>query len=425
MSGPETLPPTPNPAPQAYEFMAPVIGPDASEAWMWLSDNPDGTVTVGRYEGTQLISEKVPKEIFLTSQMSVEQDTEKKKQEIEVAEEAGEIAVENSVEEPRVAEEFEKFDEPRQSIWNSPSGDRPVTIVGSLGRGEDGREYLKIEGSDAGIPADEVEWSDSDTGSGGTTEEPPEELSSLGSEDHGKNESKRDDIPSDLAAEIEKLGLSLAAIEKAREKGIPNPENFLIRILRSSDRSARQRWEVFLETPLLKPPSEDESKKLSRLHPDQVKKRTKLGQKRGQLRVQLEKDIIDRPKKIRHELKRPGGSIPVARNVRQRRKAKKIFQVKKAEEKGKGVIRDNGKLGRGFHRRRAFLKSIRSLDRAIVVDRSKLSPPRRHELKDLVPDRTHLAARVINHHENLRALEHNRLNPSELEPHELYPDLKG
>lgn len=45
----------------------------------------------------------------------------------------------------------------RSAVWKNKDHDEPVVVTGSLGKGPDGREYLSIEGSATGIPADEVE----------------------------------------------------------------------------------------------------------------------------------------------------------------------------------------------------------------------------------------------------------------------------
>lgn len=41
-------------------------------------------------------------------------------------------------------------------IWAAKDSDIPVRVIGSLGRGADGREYVAIEGSRAGVPLDEL-----------------------------------------------------------------------------------------------------------------------------------------------------------------------------------------------------------------------------------------------------------------------------
>jgi hypothetical protein len=41
------------------------------------------------------------------------------------------------------------------STWRRPNGDYPIKIVGYLGKGPNGREYVRIEESNTGIPLDE------------------------------------------------------------------------------------------------------------------------------------------------------------------------------------------------------------------------------------------------------------------------------
>lgn len=44
------------------------------------------------------------------------------------------------------------------AIWRNDDGDQSVTITADLGTGTDGRRYIKVEGSAAGIPLDEIEY---------------------------------------------------------------------------------------------------------------------------------------------------------------------------------------------------------------------------------------------------------------------------
>ncbi len=192
-------------------------------------------------------------------------------------------------------------------------------------------------------------------------------------------------------------------------------------MLKSSDNSASRRWEAILGAPLKSPPAPDPDKPPDRLTPEEVRKRTQRGQKRGEVATKLRDDVIKHPYRVRHSLKRVGGPIPGVRRVRQRHKAKQIFKVKKEEEKEKGIVSDNGWLGRGRKRRRGYLRSIKRTDAEIVVDRAKLVPHRKNELKDAPSERAYLGDRILKHHENLHALKKKRLNPDELENHELEP----
>jgi len=62
-------------------------------------------------------------------------------------------------------EKFEHHQEPNghhrarlgEAIWHNGEGDQPVTITADLGTGTDGRCYVKVEGSSAGVPFDEIE----------------------------------------------------------------------------------------------------------------------------------------------------------------------------------------------------------------------------------------------------------------------------
>lgn len=46
--------------------------------------------------------------------------------------------------------------EPGEYIWKSKDFDYPVTVIGYLGQGPDGRDYVRIEGSQTAVPADEL-----------------------------------------------------------------------------------------------------------------------------------------------------------------------------------------------------------------------------------------------------------------------------
>lgn len=46
------------------------------------------------------------------------------------------------------------------AIWLGGSGDRPVRVVAVLGYGTDLRKYVKIEGSETGVPIDELAFLD-------------------------------------------------------------------------------------------------------------------------------------------------------------------------------------------------------------------------------------------------------------------------
>lgn len=46
----------------------------------------------------------------------------------------------------------------RQAVWRNKDHDQPVTVIGDLGAGPDGRRYKQIEGSDSGVPEDELEY---------------------------------------------------------------------------------------------------------------------------------------------------------------------------------------------------------------------------------------------------------------------------
>ena len=44
----------------------------------------------------------------------------------------------------------------RTVIWKAKDGDYPVTIVGDLGVGPDGRRYVSVDCANTGIPLDEL-----------------------------------------------------------------------------------------------------------------------------------------------------------------------------------------------------------------------------------------------------------------------------
>jgi hypothetical protein len=47
--------------------------------------------------------------------------------------------------------------QPRRAVWRNKDHDQPVTVTGEAGA-HDGRRYLKIEGSETGVPEDELEF---------------------------------------------------------------------------------------------------------------------------------------------------------------------------------------------------------------------------------------------------------------------------
>lgn len=54
----------------------------------------------------------------------------------------------------------EETERPRPAIWHTKEADRPVVVVGNFGHGMDGRKYARIEGSDTGVPEDELEYTE-------------------------------------------------------------------------------------------------------------------------------------------------------------------------------------------------------------------------------------------------------------------------
>ncbi|MGH7204462.1 MAG: hypothetical protein ACREHC_08525 [Candidatus Levyibacteriota bacterium] len=58
------------------------------------------------------------------------------------------------------SEEREEQAKPQtgEAIWKNKDSDTPVTVVEHLGTGQDGREYVRIKGTDTGIPLDEIEF---------------------------------------------------------------------------------------------------------------------------------------------------------------------------------------------------------------------------------------------------------------------------
>jgi hypothetical protein len=42
-------------------------------------------------------------------------------------------------------------------IWKAQGADYPVTVIAFLGKGPDGREYAKVEGSESAVPVDELQ----------------------------------------------------------------------------------------------------------------------------------------------------------------------------------------------------------------------------------------------------------------------------
>jgi len=100
---------------------------------------------------------------------------------------------------------------PVSAIHHGEAHDRPVIVTGSWGVGEDNREYLKIEGSDTGVPRDEIEFVSPDAPS--EQAETPEELAEFSEYDLS---SKALDIKEQLAKIVDK--------ERSRRKRLQDDE---------------------------------------------------------------------------------------------------------------------------------------------------------------------------------------------------------
>lgn len=46
---------------------------------------------------------------------------------------------------------------PGNYIWKTKHHDQPVTVIRTLGTGPDGRTYVQIEGTNTGVPLDELQ----------------------------------------------------------------------------------------------------------------------------------------------------------------------------------------------------------------------------------------------------------------------------
>jgi hypothetical protein len=52
-----------------------------------------------------------------------------------------------------------ELEQPRSAIWRNKDHDQPVTVTGVQGE-HDGRRYMKIDGSDTGVPENELEYTE-------------------------------------------------------------------------------------------------------------------------------------------------------------------------------------------------------------------------------------------------------------------------
>lgn len=70
------------------------------------------------------------------------------------------LLLENSKDTFPTKEELEKSkrEKPRPAVWHNEDHDVPVNVTGSLGIGQDSKEYMSIEGSTTGVPADKLEY---------------------------------------------------------------------------------------------------------------------------------------------------------------------------------------------------------------------------------------------------------------------------
>lgn len=94
-----------------------------------------------------------------------------------------------------------------EAVHHAEAHDIPVTVIGSYGLGDDKREYLKIEGSDTGIPRDELEFASQEES------DSPEELTEFSEYDLS---SKALDIKEQLAIAVDK--------ERARRRRLQDDE---------------------------------------------------------------------------------------------------------------------------------------------------------------------------------------------------------
>jgi len=46
----------------------------------------------------------------------------------------------------------------RRAVWRTVDGDRDVFVLDYLGKGSDGRRYVSVQGSNAGVPLDELRF---------------------------------------------------------------------------------------------------------------------------------------------------------------------------------------------------------------------------------------------------------------------------
>ncbi|MDZ4228307.1 MAG: hypothetical protein U1E54_03605, partial [Candidatus Levybacteria bacterium] len=90
------------------------------------------------------------------------------------------------------------------ATWKNKNGDQPVKITGEAGVGADGRRYVHIEGSQAGIPLDEIEYPEKTEGV--ASAENAEKSSVVEKKTEGEKE-----ITAEVAAEI-------TAEDKAKKK---------------------------------------------------------------------------------------------------------------------------------------------------------------------------------------------------------------
>lgn len=61
------------------------------------------------------------------------------------------------------------------AVWKNGDSDQPINVTGYLGQGSDGREYVSVDGSEAGVPLDEIEFGQGpEPESGGGGDEPPQ-----------------------------------------------------------------------------------------------------------------------------------------------------------------------------------------------------------------------------------------------------------
>lgn len=125
------------------------------------------------------------------------------------------------------------------ATWKNKDTDQQVNITGYKGKGDDGRDYVSIEGSESGVPLDEIEYPQEGGAGGGEPPKPPETVAAAGGEDHEEEGAPREEM-NKLNQAVSELLTDEAVIRVMQSDNpdfatVPQLENFINEYMEPGD----------------------------------------------------------------------------------------------------------------------------------------------------------------------------------------------